>query len=112
MASPDEIWLVDFGDPFPGESAHRRPALVVGPPPTFGGGTPFVLLCPLTTSQRALSLHVELEATSNTGLAETSYVQCELLRSVNSRRLVHRLGSVDPATSGRVAEIIDTLLGR
>ncbi len=111
MASIDDLWLVDVG-PSPGEPAHHRPALVLGPPASFGTGFPFVLLCPLTTTRRGLSLHVEVEATESTGLDEVSYVQCELFRSVNRRRLVHRLGAIDASTSTQVAEIVDTLLGR
>ncbi len=110
MASVDELWLVDFGEPFPGEPAHHRPALVLGPPDTFGADFPFVIVCPLTTTRRRLSLHVEIEATDNTGLDNTSYIQSELLRSINRRRLVHRLGTIDVATSDRVTEIVKTLL--
>ena len=29
MASPNELWLTDFGAPYPGKPAHFRPALVV-----------------------------------------------------------------------------------
>ncbi len=111
MASPDELWLVDFGEPFQGEPAHHRPALVVGPPDTFGADFPFVMLCPLTTTRRGLSLHVEVDATDITGLDRTSYVQCELIRSVNRRRVVHQIGAIDLATSGRVTQILRTLLG-
>ncbi len=111
MASPDELWLVDFGDPFPGEPAHQRPALIIGPPDTFGANFPFVILCPITTSRRGLSLHVEVDASEITGLDRTSYVQCELVRSVNRRRLVHRLGAVDLATSEQSTQILRTLLG-
>ena len=60
--------------------------------------------------RRGLSLHVEIEATDGTGLDDTSYVQCELVRSVNRSRLVHRLGAVDLDTSRRVAGIVRTLL--
>lgn len=112
MASPDELWVVDVGDRFPGEPARRRPALVVGPPTTFGPDFPFVLVCPLTTTRRGLSLHIEVEPGAATGLTDTSYVQCELLRSVDRRRLVHLLGVVDVTVSRGVAEVIDTLLGR
>ncbi|MGY6501084.1 MAG: type II toxin-antitoxin system PemK/MazF family toxin [Acidimicrobiales bacterium] len=110
MASPDDLWLVDFGDPFPGEPAHHRPALVLGPPATFGGSLPFVIVCPLSTTSRGLSLHVEVEPDDTTGLDTVSHVQCELLRSVNRRRLVHHLGTVDAATSREVSRIVRTLL--
>ena len=110
MASVDDLWLVDFGEPFPAELAHHRPALVLGPPDTFGQDFPFVIVCPLTTTYRGLALHVEVEPTDTTGLDDTSYVQCELLRSVNRRRLLHRLGAVDVATSRHVTDIVKTLL--
>jgi mRNA interferase MazF len=110
MASIDDLWLVDFGEPFPGEPAYHRPALVLGPPDTFGPDFPFVIVTPLTTTRRGLSLHVEIEVTEGTGLDDTSYVQCELIRSVNRSRLVHWLGAVDLDTSRQVADIVRTLL--
>lgn len=110
MASADEFWLVDFGEPFPGEPAHHRPALVLGPPDTFGSDFPFVIVCPLTTTRRGLSIHVEVEARDHTGLSETSYVQCELLRSVNRHRLAHRLGTIDAEARRRTTEIVKALL--
>ena len=110
MASVDDLWLVDFGEPYPGEPAAHRPALVIGPPDTFGPGFPFVIVTPLTTTQRGLSLHVEVEATADTGIDETSYVQCELIRSINRKRLVHHLGTIDPEASSNVATIVKTLL--
>lgn len=110
MASTDELWLVDFGDPFPGEPAHHRPALVVGPPDTFGADFPFAIVCPLTTTRRGLSIHVEVDATPTTGLTTTSYVQCELIRSINRRRLVHHLGAIDLPTHHQIEQILRTLL--
>lgn len=111
MASCSDIWLVDFGDPYPGEPAGVRPALVVGPPDTFGPVFPFSFIVPVTTRRRELRYHVEIEASEQTGLDETSYVQCELIRSVNRKRLVHRIGTAQPDTSRRVATVLKTLLG-
>jgi mRNA interferase MazF len=111
MASVDDLWLVDFGRPYPEEPAALRPALVVGPPETFGSGFPFVIVTPLTTTHRRLSLHVEVEASPATGLAQTSYVQCELIRSVNRSRLVRRLGAIEFGTSHQVAGVVRALLG-
>ncbi len=110
MASIDELWLVDFGPPYPGEPASRRPALVLGPPDTFGAGFPLVILAPLTTTHRQLSLHVEVQANTATGLRHTSYVQCESIRSVNTRRLLHKIGTIDANTSLQVDTIVRTLL--
>ena len=62
-------------------------------------------------SKRGLSLHVEIESTNSTGLNETSYVQCELLRSINKERLTHRLGTIDTDTNTQIRTIVTTLLG-
>ena len=110
MASVDDLWLTDFGEPYPGEPSLHRPALVLGPPDTFGPGFPFVVVLPLTTAHRALSLHVKVEASADTGLDEICYIQCELIRSVNHNRLIHRLGAVDTDVSSHVNTIVRTLL--
>ena len=83
---------------------------MLGPPDSFGPGFPFVIVTPLTTADRGLSLHVEIEPTDDNGLDETSYVQCELIRSINRRRLVHHLGAVDSDVSADVARVVSTLL--
>ena len=70
-----------------------------------------LIVLPLTTARRDLSSHVDVEATPETGLAGTSYVQCELVRSVNRNRLVHRLGMIDIEGSRRVADVLRMLLG-
>lgn len=110
MASPDDLWLIDFGDPYPGEPAHHRPALILGPPATFGPTFPFAIVVPLTTSNRGLSLHVEVEPDIHNGLTNTSYIQGELIRSVNRRRFIHRLGTLDPQAALAVRGIVKTLL--
>lgn len=46
----------------------------------------------------------------HSGLDELSYIQGELIRSLDRTRLVHRLGIVDSQTSSLVAEVVTTLL--
>ena len=111
MASVDDFWIVDFGQPFPGEPAAHRPALVLGPPDTFGADFPFVIVAPLTTTHRGLSLHIEVEATEETGLDSTSYVQCELIHSINRKRLVRHIGAIGSEAGYRVTSVIKILLG-
>jgi mRNA interferase MazF len=84
--------------------------LVLGPPDTFGPAFPYVIVTPLATTRRGLSLHVEVEPTEESGLDAASYIQCELLRSINRRRLVHRLGTVNPDVGIRVSSVVKTLL--
>ena len=110
MASISELWLVDFGEPYPAEPSSVRPALVIGPPDTFGPSFPVVFVMPLTTTRRLVASHVEVEASEMTGLEDTSYIQCEMLRSVNGQRLVHRLGAVGWEVMDQVSFNIGTLL--
>ena len=53
MASVDEIWLTDFGDPYPSEPASRRPAVELAPPNFFGPDFPIVIVAPLATPPSA-----------------------------------------------------------
>ena len=71
---------------------------------------PFIVVVPLTTTHRGLPFHIEVEATGHNGLSETSFVQCELIRSVNRNRLIHRLGILEPDLCHQVAAVIKTLL--
>lgn len=110
LISPSELWLVDFGDPYPSEPAFRRPALVVGPPETFGERFPLVFVAPLTTKPIAHSLRVEIEATERSGVTHTSYVQVEAMRSIAKSRLVHRLGRVDALEMRAVRAVLARIL--
>lgn len=69
-----------------------------------------MIVTPLTTTRRGLSLHIEVEASADTGLDETGYIQCELIRSINGNRLVHRHGGIDSDIGAQVTAVIKTLL--
>ena len=109
MASVDDLWLTDFGEPYAGEPAMHRPALAIGPPDTFGTGFPFVIVMPLTTAHRALSLNVEVEASTDTGLDTTSYVQCSFAPSTATDSFTGSASST-PTSATRSASSQKTLL--
>ncbi len=111
MASIGEIWLTEFGNRFPGEPSFRRPALVVGPVAGFGSRFPFAVVLPITTAHRGLNLHVPLAVDPASGLDRDSYVQCELIRSVNRRRLIRQLGTADPVALDKADRVVRDLLG-
>lgn len=100
-----EIWLTDFGDPYPGEPAYRHPALILARPLGFPQKTPTVVLIPITTSYRDMPTHIEIDPTPETGLDEPSYAQCELLGAAAVSRLLHRLGEVGPDILWQAREI-------
>jgi mRNA interferase MazF len=110
MASPAEVWLTDFGDPYPGEPSSVRLALILGPGHIFDDRLPFLMVAPLTTTRRGIALHIEIEPSLENGLDETSYVQCELLRSINRRRFLTRLGRLDADNFRAVMSVVQSLL--
>jgi mRNA interferase MazF len=105
-----EVWLLDL-DPIVGhEQAGRRPALVLSADAFNAGGFGLVTVLPITSAARPYPSRVELRPPEG-GLAKVSYVIGEQSRTVSTRRLVRRLGSVTPATLAKVADIVRMLLG-
>ena len=107
----DELWLVDFGEPYPSRAGVPSSGSASrAAPEEFGSDFPVVIVAPLTTTHRGLSLHIKVPAIPETGLHRTSYIQCEQLRSINRQRLLHKLGIINPETSLRVDATVRILL--
>ena len=86
-----EIWLCDLGDtPVGHEAAYPRPCLVVSDDRLAGAD--LAIVAAITSSARGYRTHVEIEGV----LPVTSYVQCEQLRTISGKRLLRRLGQLDP----------------
>lgn len=93
-----EVWLIDL-DPVIGSEANKtRPCVVVsndhgnGRAAALGRGT--VTVVPVTSRvDPALAFHVLLPAEA-TGLDLDSKAQAEQVRTVDVRRLIHRVGAV------------------
>ena len=105
----NEIWLVDFDPGHPAEPAGYRPALVLGPPPGWLD-VPNVVVAPFTTTPCDLDSYIEVEPSEENGLEETSYLQCEQIRSVNQNRYVTTLGRLSASDRVKVDKAILDLL--
>lgn len=105
MVKRGEILLCDFGHPLGHEAGYRRPALVVSHDALNRHGILVVL--PLTRSARGYPTHVEVEGV----LPVISYVQCELVRSISTDRVVRAVGEIDAVDLARVEVILRRLLG-
>lgn len=68
-----------------------------------------MIVVPITTRHRDLPSHVEIEP-GGSGLDTVSYAECEDVESVSERRLVGRLGAVEPEVSFRVGQALRFLL--
>ena len=94
-----EIWTVDFDPGRGSEQAGHRPALVIqndaGNESTL---YPNTIVLAMTTKGRRIPFHVRIDATTSTGLRETSFVKCEQILTIAKRRLL------GPAPLGRICE--------
>jgi len=102
-----QVWLLDLGEPIGHEAAFNRPALVISDDPANRHG--LVVVCPIGTAGRNYPTRVELEP-GRSGLDQTSYIQCEQVRTVSTRRLVHQLGAIDRGSLGEVEHVLRLLL--
>jgi mRNA interferase MazF len=112
MAEPGrgEVWWIDL-DPTRGhEQAGRRPALVLSVDSFNQSAAGLVVVVPITSKAKGISLHVEITPPEG-GIKQASYAKCEDVRSVSKQRLTARLGKVKPQTLAAVEIRIRRLLG-
>ena len=103
-----EVWLVDF-DPTEGhEQAGKRPALVLSEDAFHA--TEMATVLPITSKFRQVRSRIEVRPPTG-GLTMTSWVICEQVRSVSTKRLIRRLGMVGPDTLALVGDCVRTILG-
>jgi len=109
-ASRGEIWLVGL-DPTKGrEQAGLCPALVVSVDIFNHGAAELVVVAPITSKAKGIPLHVKVQPPEG-GLAMTSFVKCEDMRSISTSRLVRRFGRVSNQTLDSVEDRLRILLG-
>lgn len=97
-----DIYQVDFGPPMGHEPASTRPALVVSYN-ELNHDTPYVTLCPITSTQRRL-YGCEVHLPGGDPLPRDSIVQVQLVRTLDARRLRAHLGRLhDP----RIRRLVD-----
>ena len=104
-----EIYLADLGAPVGHEQAFVRPVALLSSQPWLESAPPVVFAVPITRTPRGSPTHVEVEPGSS-GLAATSYLKCEDLRTISVDRLERRFGALDDVTLVRVETIVRRLL--
>lgn len=104
-----QIWLADFGVPVGHEQGKVRPALIVSSD-NWNGHASTLTVLPITRTSHDFPTRIELEATAQTGLDETSYARCEDIRSISERQLLRPLGRLDPLVMMSVSRILRLFL--
>ena len=77
------------------EQGKVRPALVVSAD-SWNGHVSTLAVLPITRTSHDFPTRIELEATPQRGLDQTSYARCEDIRAISQRGLLGPLGRVAP----------------
>ena len=90
--SQGEVWLVDL-DPVVGheEGKKPRPAVVISDDTLNHGPLQMVIIVPLTRTRTGFPYHILIERKVGEDLVQ-SYVMCEQVRSISTKRLKRFLG--------------------
>ena len=105
-----EIWTIDLNPTIGHEQAGKRPALVVSVDSFNQSAAELAIVLPLTSRAKGIRSHVGIRK-GEAGLKINSYIKCEDVRSVSTKRLSHRLGLVSETTLDAVEDILRILMG-
>src|SRR6056297_1013944 len=89
-----EIWLVNLNPGIGHEQKGRRPALVISEDLFNETPADMVIVLPITSKDKGISLHVTLNP-GESGLNMKSFVKTEDIRAISKRRLYKCIGQVD-----------------
>ncbi len=104
-----QVWLTDFGVQVGNEQVKVRPALVVSSD-SWNGHASTLTVLPITRTSHDFPTRIEVEATVQNDLDETSYARCEDIRAISERRLLRPLGRVDPVVMLSVSKTLRLFL--
>ena len=111
MAYPHrgEIWLADLRPTDSREQSGRRSVLVLSVDFFNGGPADYVVVLPLTSTQRDMPLHVKVSK-GDGGTRNDSAILCEAIRSVSKDRLISRWGMLSHEVMAEVQDRLRILL--
>ncbi|HXV62742.1 MAG TPA: type II toxin-antitoxin system PemK/MazF family toxin [Vicinamibacteria bacterium] len=108
--SRGDVWMVDLNPVVGREQAGTRPAVVLSVDELNQSAADLVMVLPLTSREKRVRSHVEVRE-REAGLAVRSFVKCEDIRSISTRRLERRLGSISADTLVSIEDRLRILLG-
>ena len=99
-----EIWIADLNPRMGTETGKIRPVIVVQTD-LLNKDHPSTIICPITTNVKPDSeiLRVHLKR-GKFGLKENCDIMIDQVRSIDNKRLVKRLGTVDSVTANTIRE--------
>jgi mRNA interferase MazF len=103
-----EVWLVQVSPVVGHEQARLRPAVILSSDAWNGPPGNMVTVLPITSKPRQLPSRVRIPPEG--GITRESWVICEQVRTVSTRRLESRLGAIKPATLLAVEDAVRLML--
>ena len=89
-----EIWLINL-DPVVGhEQGRKRPAVIVSDDKLNHGPSGLVTVVPITGTRRDIPMHIHVKRGVG-GLVKDSWILCDQVRTISTRRLIKPYESVD-----------------
>lgn len=98
-----DVWLVNLDPTVGSEIQKTRPCVVVSPP-EIHDHLPVLLVAPLTSGSRPAPFRVGTTLEGKSGL-----MLLEQIRAIDARRLVRRLGQIDPDALSRALDVLRAL---
>jgi mRNA interferase MazF len=107
--SRGEIWLVSLGAARKGEPGKNCPAIVISADELLGGTEDeTIVVVPLLSSRAPSKLRPPVSPV--TGIDNGSAAMSRAIRAVSRRRLLRRLGKLEPETLVTVERALTTVL--
>jgi mRNA interferase MazF len=97
------VWLINLDPTIGNEIQKTRPCVVVSPP-EINDHLPVMLVAPLTSGSRAAPFRVATTFQGKAGL-----MLLEQVRAVDARRLVRKVGQLDPSTLSAALTVLRSL---
>ncbi len=108
--SRKEIWTVELNPVRGHEQAGVRPCLVISVDLFNHGPAGLAVVLPITTKHKGIPFHVEIIPPEG-GLAETSYIKCEDVRSLSLERFKNRVGTISAEKMALIEDRLRILIG-
>ena len=104
-----DVWYADLDPTMGREQAGARPVLIVSDDIYNQSHANLVVMVPLTTTDRGITLHVRVSPPDG-GVKHPSVVLCDAVRSVSKQRLLERWGRVSDEVMTEVEDRLRILL--
>jgi mRNA interferase MazF len=104
-----DIWLVNLDPIVHSETGKTRPGLIISVD-AMNHHSPRIIIAPITSSVGRIYPFEALVAPGTSGLAKDSKIMLDQIRSIDKKRLVRKVGVLEPNLLQRACTIVCKLI--